>query len=400
VSEDPFAGTEPPGGVNYGEFTFQAKRWVLGGLADVTAAALPANSDAVPCLGCYRVRAGEGFLELAATDMQRTIMASTGSVIAADRADGACHEALIPARKLQAILRELPDVDVRVAVSRNRALVTAGSGSWTLALPDGASYPELVNPGQLAFASYSRERLLAGLRAVRHVVSKDAGRPHLTQVDIRDDPDDGGHSVATASDGSRFARARLDHYPLPGVCIPSSALDDLARILAAGEPEDVGLSDTEEALLFRVGPVVLAVARRSTPFPDVDRLLLQPALENEDVLSVDRDELAAAVRRVRINADGETSAIVLEVAAGLVTAVARDKGGNSATESVPATWAGKERKLCVNHASLTEMLAAHPGKSCDLRLGKDAGKRRSMILLQGDGITQVIAQMSPSLVGY
>lgn len=391
MSEEPFAG------VSYGEFDFQVKRWVLQGLADLSAAALPASA-AIPALGCYRVRAGEGFLELAATDMERTILAVTGSVVATSSSDGTYHEALIPARKLQAIIRELPEVDVTVSVKKNQAQVKAGTGSWTLALPDGSDYPELLSPATLDFKNYEREALLAGLKSVRHVVSRDAGRPALTQLQIKDG--ELKESVTTASDGSRFARARIKRYPITGTCVPSSALDDLVRILAGGQSDSVMVAETDEATVFKVGPVVLAVARRSTPFPDVDRLLLQPAMENQDVLSVDKDELSAAVRRVRINADGETSAIVLEVADGSVTVVARDKAGNSATETIVAGWAGKDRVLCVNHVSLAEMLAAHPGKTCEFRLGKDVGKRRSMVLLQGDGLVQLIAQMVPALVGY
>lgn len=396
MSDDPF-GAGTPGGVNYGEFSVQLKRWVLYRVVEAVVAALPAN-PAMLALGCFRVRAGEGHLELAATDMERTVLAETASVVSAGPGDGTYHEAFIPAKRLQAILRELPEVDVTIAVSKNRATVTAGQGSWTLALPDGNDYPDLLSPGQLEFTSYPREKLLSALKAVRHVVGRDAGRPYLTQVAFTL-PDDGPMCV-TASDGARFARTWLDGFPLE-MCIPLSALDHLLKLLAGGQSEDIGVSETVDALAFKVGPVVLSAAKRTIPFPDMDKLLLLPALQNEDILSVDRDELIAAVRRARINADGETSAIVLEAEAGKVTVVARDKLGNSATEAIPAMWAhAKGRTLCLSHVALIEMLDAHGTKACELRLGKDAGKRRSPVLLMGDGITQVIAQMTPSLVGY
>lgn len=394
------AGTEAPGGVNYGDFSFRVKRWVLAGLADAAAAALPANA-AIPALGCFRVRAGEGFLELAATDMERTILAVSAAVDAKDMIDGTYHEVLIPARKLQAILKEAPDVEVTVTVKKNQAQLTAGA-LQTLALPDSSGYPDLITIGDKLFTAFDREKFLAALRSVRHVVSRDAGRPPLTQAEIRMDPDDDTRTVITASDGSRFARARIDGMPPPvdPLCIPSSALDDLGRLLAAGQADTAGVALTENALVFQTGSVVLAIARRSTPFPDMDRLLLQPALENDETVSVDKEELAAAVRRVRINADGETSAIALEVGEGSVNVVSRDKAGNSAVEGVIAISTQDGRLLCVNHVYLAEMLAVHPGNTVQFRLGKDLGKRRSQLLLQGDGITQILSQMIPSLVGY
>lgn len=394
-------GTQAPGGVNYGDFSFRVKRWVLAGLADSAATALPASAG-MPALGCYRVRIAEGFLELAATDMERTIRATTGAVAVKDILEGTYNEVYIPARKLQAILREAPDGEVTLAVKKNQATLTATAGQWTLALPDSEGYPELIGLMDLKFTLVGREKFLAGIRAVRHVVSRDAGRPPLTQAEVRTDPSDPARTVITASDGSRFARARIEDFPPPPepLCIPSSALDDLARLLAAGQGEEAGIALTEEAMVFSVGSVVLSVARRSTPFPDVDKLLLKPALENKQVLSADKGELAAAVRRVRINADGDTSAIVLDLSNGSISVVARDKARNSAVETVSSGWEGGNRVLCVNHAFLAEMLAAHPGNTVEFMLGKDVGKRRSQVLLQGGGLTQILSQMIPSLVGY
>lgn len=394
-------GTQAPGGVSYGEFSFRVKRHVLAVLADAAAAALPATV-AMPALGCFRVRVGLGFLELAATDMERTVLAVSGAVAAKDAPEGTAYEALVPAKKLRDILKEARDGEVTLAVSKNQARLTAGSGSWTLSLPDGGGYPELIYPGGLEFTAFDREKFLVGLKSVRHVVSRDAGRPPLTQAEVRADPDDAGRTVVTASDGSRFARAVIDGFPPPQepVCVPSSALDDLVRLLAGGQSDTAGLALTEEAMVFQVGPVILAVARRTTPFPDTDKTLLKPALENSLELSLDKAELAAAVRRVRINSDSETAAIVLEAEGSTVTVVSRDKGGNSAVEEIPASWSGSRRVLCLNHVYLAELLAVHPGNTVKFRLGKDVGKKRSQVLAEGDGIVQILSQMIPSLVGY
>ncbi len=390
-------GSESLGGVDYGDFAVQVKSWVLSRLAASAAAAVPSSSPQAAMM-CFRLRAGGAGLELAATDMERTVFASSLAVVVVGGVpEGSYFEAFIPAKKLLAILKEVPDADVTVSVKKNRAVITAGDGSWGLALPDSSEYPVLLELGEQDFTRYPREKLLDALGAVQHAVCRDAGQPTLTQVDISHPPGSEGWCV-TAASNSRFARVSLEDFPQP-VSVPLPVLAILMRVLQGGTA-DVGIAVTEESLAFQVGPVVLAVARRSTPFPDMDRQLLLPARENDQELSVDRDELAAAVRRVRINADVSTAAIVLEANFGKVTVVARDKFGNSASESVPATSATDGRVLCVNHIFLAEMLAAHPEKEARFLLGKDLGKRRSVLLLQGRDSVQVITQMSPALVGY
>jgi DNA polymerase III sliding clamp (beta) subunit (PCNA family) len=394
---------EPAAGTDYGEFTFRVKPYVLKALAAAVAPAVP-SSGQFPVLSCYRVRVSHAGLELAATDMERIVLASTEAVWTGDSVDeSASAEAFIPAKKLQAVLKEATEESITVAVKKDRATVTAGSASWVFALPDSGEYPQLLEPSELGFFLYPAEKFLAGLKAVRHAVCRDAGRPMLTQVEIgAPEGSDGfeGRRI-TASDGTRFARAELDEFPHP-MCIPSSALDDIVRLVSGSQGDAVGVAVTEDALVFRADHVVFAVARRSTPFPDMDKQLLGPAGDNDQVLAVDREELSAAVRCVRVNADADTAAIALVVEGSTVTVVSRDQVGHSASVPVQLVtdWPGKERVLCVNHVFLAEMLAAHPDVTCAFRLGKDLGKRRSVILLEGTGTVQVLTQMASSLVGY
>jgi DNA polymerase III sliding clamp (beta) subunit (PCNA family) len=349
-------------------------------------------------------------LSLAATDMERTVIASAEAVV--------CHPApeengyfqvFLPARRVLNILHEAPQGDITVWVKKDHATVSADGTSWRLSLPVDEGYPVLTDTGAMTFTPYSREQLLEALKAVRHAVCKDAGRPNLTQVAITAETEDENPiRVVTASDGSRMARVRLDGFPAP-LCIPSTVLDDLLRLLAASPVENIGVGQTEGAqgaVVFTAGHVILAARKRMAAFPDIDRLLLAPALGNKDQLNVDKDQLLTAIRRVRINADSETSAIALRLypaepgGSSRVTVVSRDKGGNSAEEVITAAWAGGERLLVVNHQFLTEMVQAHPSPSCVFRLGKDSGKKRSMVMLNGEGSVQIIAQMPPGLVGY
>lgn len=379
---------------SYGEFSFRTRSHVLRHLVG-TAATVMLASKAVAALGCVRLRVCPDWIEVAATDMDRTVVAVSQAVYCGDVYEAGYAEAFIPARKLTAVLKELPDADVTVEVKGNRAVVGCGS-TWTLALPDASDYPELLDAGALGWHSYPREEFLAALRSVRHAVCRNGSMPAYAQVEVKNHD---GHAAVTAADSIRFARARIASFPAD-MCIPSSVLDNLIRLLAAGKAEDIGVAATDDHLAFRVGPVTLAVARRSTGFPDTDQLLLKPTEGYDQELRVDRDDLLGAVRRVRVNADESTSAVALVVSGETLTVAASDKFANSASEIVAAGWGSpKDRALCVNHAALSEMAAAHPDKTCTFRLGPDAGMRRSLVRLQSDTLVQVISQMAQKLAG-
>jgi DNA polymerase III sliding clamp (beta) subunit (PCNA family) len=342
------------------------------------------------------VTVSPGLLRLAATNTELTIVAETPAVSA--ESEG---QAYIPAKKLREILKEAPDGDVTVRVKKNMATISAGKGSgWDLRLPDGSAFPELPDLSLAEFRPADRAKLLAGLKTVRHTVGRDAGRPPLMQVSIAEGhAPDGPYMAVTSSDGPRMTRAPVGAFPFP-VRILAGGLDHLIKLLAGSQAEEVQVAVAEPGPVFRAGPVTLMVSRWAPEFPDVDELILRHVAGNKDTLTVDREELTAAIRRVRINAP-DNSAVVLHLDEDSLVVEARDKH-DAATETVQASWSGESRVLVVSHGSLLEMLAAHPSRSCVFRLGPDKGKRRSMVMLadEGSGVTGVIAQMPPGIAGY
>jgi DNA polymerase III sliding clamp (beta) subunit (PCNA family) len=124
-------------------------------------------------------------------------------------------------------------------------------------------------------------------------------------------------------------------------------------------------------------------------------MLLAPALKNRHELLCDRTELVSAIKRVRINADHETSAIVLRLGDDEISVESQDKLGNASTEIVTASWKSDSRVLVVNHKFLMDMLDMYDGKSCKFRLGDDTKTRKSTILLEDveTGTVGIIQQM-------
>jgi DNA polymerase III sliding clamp (beta) subunit (PCNA family) len=382
---------------DYGSLEFTVRVAMLAQLVEWAMVAVPASAT-LPVNGCFQVTVSPDRLQVAATDQAKAVLADIPAVLTQS-----AGQVYLPAKRLRAILAEARDGDVTVSVKGGTAVLTASSASWQLRLPSPDGYTGMPDLSAAEFAPASREALWRALDTVRHAVGKDAGRPSFTQVRIAEAD---GTMFADAADSAQFSRAPVPGFP-HGVLIPGGVLDDLLKLLAKSPVDDVEVAEAGPYAVFRVGPVTLAALRMGAPFPNVDKLFLGAVKGNDMRLGVDKSELAAALRRVRVNTDASTSAVALIAdtapnGRGRLTVTGRDKAGNSAEEVIPASWDGGQHLIVVNAAFLASLLAAHPSPTCEFLLGKDRGKVRAPLLLRDEDkqVTGTCPQMPPALVGY
>jgi DNA polymerase III sliding clamp (beta) subunit (PCNA family) len=235
------------------------------------------------------------------------------------------------------------------------------------------------------FTTTGRRLFLESLQAVRYAASRDPSRSNLNIIDVRE-------GKLTACDGSRIQQITLPNFT-QNLRIPMSAVDDLIRLLKISELQTVDVGQSNDKLIFRFGSDVFIVNKFEAQFPDMEAQMLRPAMENRHVLTVDKSDLLDAVRRVRINADVESSAIALELAGEQLTITAKDKYGNTAAETLDATFTGAPHTVMVNHRYFAEMVNTHGDTSCVFRLGIDTKTRRTPLLLQSEKGVAVVQQM-------
>lgn len=368
---------------------FMAKRFVLTGLCEKAAPVVPASQDSQQILKNFLFEVAPGSLRVTGSDLEMSILASSPSVVTESTAS-----VVLPARRLRDLLREAPECDITITVTGDKAHIAAGPVSWDLHLyPDKNDFPAMPDLAVVTWDSVDRAAFLAAVRAVRHAIGRDGARPPLMMVSIAE-------GKVTASDGVRFQRATLE---FPGTMqIPAAAVDHLLRIMGGSESSTVEVASEGNYLVFQVGSTVFLTHQLMARFPDMEKLMLRPALENKFELTCDRAALTEAVRRVAINADDATSAIGLRLKAGEVVVFSSDKSYNGAEQPVEAAWSGPDRLVVLNHEFLAAMLAAWPSPSCTFRLGADTGKRKSLILLSDEktGLTGIIQQLHAQLLGY
>ncbi len=379
----------------YKPVSFTTNRFVLQDLVDAAIGVVPRDGSV---LANFQLHVSPGCLAIYATDMELSIIADSQAVKVDDDAYAVVA---LPARRLAHMLKEAPEDKLRMDVGGSEAVLTVGPVKWRLNLKDSSGFPELPELNALGPVWHQTPRLglVQAIKAVRHAMCRDASRPPLRMIDISD-------KKVTACDGARIQQVKIDNFPL-SIKIPADAVDHVLRLLQSSEAEMVAVAEIERPegggqVVFRAGSTTLVVSKPTARFPDMEKLLLAPAMQNNLELVVDRLELADAVRRVRINADLTTSAIGLKLTKDALTVVSRDTFRNAAEETLEATWDGPDRMVVVNHVFLLDMLNGYDGRKCVFRLGKDTKHRKSAVLLHDAeaGMTGVINQMIGKLIGY
>jgi DNA polymerase-3 subunit beta len=363
---------------------FHAKRYVLWAMLDKASKVVPSR-DTMPVLKNFYVEATPDEVRVAATDLELSLIVDA-QLVHVDQPGSA----IIPSRKLLEIVAAAEDEEAYIRVADGRCHIDIGRASWTLTIntqPD--AYPPLPDVSAEFAAEVNRAELLGAFQMVERAAGRATARPNLMVLDIHD-------GKVTGTDGVRCQQVRMESWPANvDMQIPIGAVDELIRLLRSTEAETIEVAETEDHLLFRVGQDLFVANSVAMEFPPVDQQLVVPALENDQRLTCDREELTEALRRVRITADPDTSAVVMDLTEDTLTLRCRDKMANESVESIDCGWSYEDRSVVVNHVFLMDMLKMADARTCEFYLGKDKTNSRSPLLLRDEskGMVGIVSQM-------
>lgn len=308
--------------------------------------------------------------------------------------------ALIPAKKIVDILRLANAISVKIEIMGNTARIYSGRAVWTIQVPPGENLAPLVDVSDLETQPVNRVTFLSALMGARKAVAQNSSRPALQQAMIE-------NGSITACDGARLHRIAVDGLSKTlDLSVPSFIVDELIRALKASEDELFYLGADAYHLVFKIGASTLIAQRLLVDFPNMESLILGPAFENTETLTVERNELLGIIKRVKINSDPEFASIFLNLLPGktdsegnsqwFMAVKAKDRDGNTSQELIEVQRSGgKLRELCLNHVYLTDLLTSYSESSVTFRLGEDSKTKLSPLLVDDKelGFTAVVTQM-------
>ena len=336
---------------------------------NTTSGAVPSKST-LPVLECILFENKGGTLLLSATDLEISITQEVPGVQFAENGEAGRDEAVaVPARRLIDTLRALPDLPVTFTAGEGEesedqlaVRLETDQGEYKMVGHDGQDYPDLPeleseeNRVELENALLSR-----AISKTSFAVSQDALRPAMMGIYFEIGPEE-GRTVAT--DGHRLVRLTMEELVSEEeltFIVPEKALSLAGRVASDQAADQGGLctvSVGEGHVGFNFGEAQVIARLIDETYPNYGAVIPD---ENEKALTVGREALLAAVKRVGLYSSSTTNQIRLEIERDRLDISAEDiERSSKAHEEVRCDFDGKgesEMTIGFNANYLTEVLS-------------------------------------------
>ena len=325
-------------------------------LAIVSRAVSPRTTVLV--LGGILLRAENGALNLAATDMELSLRTSLDAQVEGDGA------VVVPGKLLVDLARLLPDEEVRIEHRAEEGIVRieCGAASYRLHTYSADDFPRLPDVEAIGTFTVDREALLETIARVSRSASRDESRPVLTGILVRFEA---GKLVMAATDSYRLSVKETvfeGEVPELEAIVPARALTEVVRIAGAGDGLELGVHENQ--VVFVMDGLTLTTRRIEGQFPNYKQLIPE-AYEHTVVLP--RGETLEVIRRVSVMAQ-RNSPLRVKFAEGELTVSAQTQDVGEAHESLPAAFAGDALEIGFNAEFLREGFESVSGDEVRLKL--------------------------------
>lgn len=316
----------------------------------------------IPILSNILVRAEKGSLQIAATDLDVTIVSSCAANV--KTAGGITIEA----KRFLDIVRSLPDEDVKLTLQENdQVLIESGTAKFRLNTLPAEDYPTLPTVETSAGHSIELTDLKTMVEKVIFAITHEETRFQLNGALLKVHPD---KLEMVATDGHRMALVnfpQLAEKQKDGgltILVPRKALYELLKL----EPDEDGkvlFGTSENHIFFVAGDRRLMARVIDVNFPNYMEVISR---DNDRKVLVDRSRLLDSIQRVSLVANERTRAVRFDFAPGKLTVSSTNPELGDARETVPIEYSGAPFFVGLNAAYVTDFLRAVETSSVALEL--------------------------------
>ena len=315
----------------------------------------------LPILANVLLEPKDGRLYITATDLEMQITA------VADVAGKEGQSTTVAARKLQDLLRALPDgATLNVETSGNRMTVRAGRSRFNLQTMAAGDYPRIsLGTEQLQTLSLPQRDLRALFKRAEFAMAQQDIRYYLNGMLLVIDE---GSLQAVATDGHRLSWASLTvpgSYTRQEVILPRKTVLELGKLFADTE-DPVTLDILGNQVRFRFGNVELVSKVVDGKFPDYNRVI---PTGHGKLIDLDRVELLSALQRAAILSNEKFRGVRLVLGGGTLKIICTNAESEEAEEELEVPYNGETLDIGFNITYLLDVLGNLGSERVNLAFG-------------------------------
>ena len=317
---------------------------------NIVSGAVPTKST-LPILECVLFEQDDDVLRLSATDLEISIV-QDAEVNFESGDDTKKDRIAVPAKRLLETLRALPDLPVRFSSNEEYHVdLTTDQARYKMVGFDGADYPAIPTFEGGKVIEIGGAMLKRTIQKTGFAASKDALRPAMMGIYFEVTAETGR---AVATDGHRLVRlvnsALTAEEPISFI-VPVKAVGLAGRV---APDSDCSITVGEGYVGFSLGETSVLARMIDEAYPNYEAVI---PVENDRRLTVNRDSMLAAVKRVALYSSTMTHQIRLSLSPGKIEISAEDiERASEAKETVLCEYDSEDLEIGFNSVYLTDIL--------------------------------------------
>jgi DNA polymerase-3 subunit beta len=269
-------------------------------------------------------------------------------------------EITAPAKRLAAIVRELPSETVEIEIKGEKINVKSGGAKASLFGLPASEFPSVESrtQGGAVFDAHGSS-LIPALRRIAYATSTDESRYILNGIRLEEA---GGKLIAIATDGKRLALVDVCERGIGpvGVILPNKAVSAILKMIDGNDVVSIRFGDS--FVDFETSRVSLSTKLIEGSYPNWRQVV--PHGDGQKI-TIDREALLAASRRVSLLVNEKSNSLGFAVMRGQVELSAQSPDVGESRESVECIG-DVEEKTAVNPLFLNQCLAALPSEKVEM----------------------------------
>jgi DNA polymerase III subunit beta len=308
----------------------------------------------IPILSNYLFEASADKLSLTATDLDLSLRTSCNAKV---KKEGSCT---IPARKLHDYVKLLPDADITIKLLENHWVsIRCGRSNTKMVGMARSNFPSLPQFPTAGVVKIPANVLRSMIAKTTFAIANEESRYTLNGALMVLKPES---ITMVATDGHRLAHIERGGEKFEGISgemktlVPKKAMDEIKSLLdSTDDVETIDFAKDESTLYFRIGPRLLTSRQLTGQFPNYEAVLPK---DNSKSISVNCDDLSAAIQRVAQFADERSRAVRMKMEKGELKLSASSTETGESEDSIETNYNGDTITIGFNAQYLLDFLKA------------------------------------------